>query len=578
MARGKVDFTFKIAGEAGYGIMFSGLVFSKVALRSGYFVFDTNEYPSLIRGGHNVYTVRVSQEEISSQVAPVDFLVALNQEGFEFHQKELSPGAALILNTDKIDLKKIKIPQKINVFPIPLIKLAKEVGGQEIMMNSVALGATIFLLKADFTILSSIFQDIFGSQQKEIDLNIRAAKAGFDFVANNYPKVDLDFNLKKIKNRERVLLSGNDAICLGAIKAGCKFFAAYPMTPINSIIAYFAKKANDLGIFYFQPEDEIAGINSAIGASFVGLRSMVATSGGGFSLMTEAYGLAGMTETPLVIILGQRPGPATGLPTWTGQGDLRFVLHAAQDDFPRIVLAPGDPEECFWLTIEAFNLAEKYQTTVVLLVDKHLCESHKSVDLFDESKVKIDRGLLFTVKNQEKEYKRYRFTDSGISPRQLVTKEGVVFRANSDEHNEFGFSEEDALNRKMMVEKRMRKLKTLEKELPSPQLFGKKQAEITLIGWGSSKGPILEAQKILRKEGIETNFLHFNFLNPFPSKFVERYLKASKKTLLIEQNYSGQVQGLIREKTGLEIKNCFFKYDGRPYFPEEIVEKVKKII
>jgi len=558
------DFTWKIGGEAGYGIMSSGLIFAKTALRSGYFVFDINEYPSLIRGGHNTYTVRVSDKEIQSQVFTVDFLVALNQNALDFHQKELSKSAGVIINTDKIKLENINLPDNKNIFPIPLIKLAKEVGGQEIMMNNVALGATAFLLKADFEILASVIGDVFFQSKKEvIDLNIRAAKSGFDFAQKNFDTVSLDFSLKKIKNPPKVLLSGNDAICLGAIKAGCKFFAAYPMTPINSMINFFAAKAKDLNMVYFQPEDEIAGINSAIGAALAGLRSMVATSGGGFSLMVEAYGLAGMTETPIVIVEGQRPGPSTGLPTWGSQGDLRFVLHASQDDFPR-----------------AFNLAEIYQTPVIILVDKHLCESHKSLDFFDDSKVKIERGFLLSQKAQEKEYKRYQITSSGISPRSIAGRKGITFVANSDEHNELGFSEEDAKTREAMVEKRMRKLITCQREIPNPKIYGDKKAKILLVGWGSSKGPILEAQKILLREKIKTQFLHLNFLNPLPLNFLNKFFLSAKenKTLIIEQNSTAQLAGLIREKTGFQTKKYLLKYNGRPFFPEEIVKKVKGMI
>lgn len=569
------DFTFKIGGEAGYGIMSSGLIFSKLAMRSGYFVFDTNEYPSLIRGGHNTYTVRVSEEEIHSQLLPVDFLVALNQAALDLHQKELSQRAAIIVNTDKV---KISNSIKAKTFPIPLISLAKEIKGQEIMMNNVALGASLFLLGGDFEILSSIINDIFSGKKEIIDLNIKAAKRGFDFAKDNFSNIKLDFGLKKRASSPKILLSGNDAICLAAIKAGCKFFAAYPMTPINSMITYFAQKAENLGIVYFQPEDEIAGINSAIGASHCGVRSMVATSGGGFSLMVEAYGLAGMTETPIVIVEGQRPGPSTGLPTWTGQGDLRFVLHAAQDDFLRIVLAPGDPEECFQLTIEAFNLAEKYQTPVVILVDKHLCESHKSIDFSGEPEIKIDRGSVLSIEEQKREYKRYQITNSGISPRPIAGRKGITFIANSDEHNEFGFSDEDPQIRKAMVEKRMQKLRTCQEELLNPKVYGPNKAEITLIGWGSSKGPILEAQKILKKEGISTNFLYLNYLNPFPADFVLKFLKEAKKVLMIEQNPTAQGAGLIQEKTNFNIKNYLLKYDGRPFYPEEITAKVRQMI
>lgn len=575
----KKDFNWRIGGEAGYGIMSAGSVFSKTCLRSGYFVFDFNEHPSLIRGGHNSYTIRASDQEIDSPVQSVDFLVALNTETINFHQEYLSKRAAIIINTDKVDIKKVKLSRSLKIFPIPLIKLAQEAGGKEIMMNNVALGASIALLKGEFEVLTLTIKEILsGKSKKIIDLNIKAAQSGFSFIKNNFKDSSLDFSLSKKKALKKILISGGEAISLGAIKAGLKFFACYPMTPINSILSYLAKKGPSMKLVYLQPEDEISGINMAIGASLAGVRSMVATSGGGFALMTEAYGLAGMTETPLVIIEGQRPGPATGLPTWQGQGDLRFVLHAAQDDFLRIVLAPGDIEECFWLTIEAFNLADIYQTPVVILVDKHLLQDHQSIDFFDTSKVKIDRGFLLTPREQQKKYQRYQITQTGISPRAIPGRKGFTFLANSDEHNQFGVSDEGAQNRINQIEKRDRKLQTLVKKMPQPKVYGDQQASITLVSWGSSKGAILEAQKILKQNKIKTNFLHLNYLNPFPIKFVSKFLQSAKNILMVEQNISAQGTGLIREKTGINITNRLLKYDGRELFPEDIIKKVKEMV
>lgn len=577
----KNDLTWKIGGEAGYGIMSSGLIFAKACLRSGYFVVDFAEYPSLIRGGHNTYTVRASREKIFSCIKPVDFLITLNKDGIVLHQKELSKNAQVLLNTDKVKLKEIKSQIQAKIYPIPLVSLAKKAGGKEVMANSVALGATFYLLDGDFEILSLTIKDVFSGGQKEVaNLNIKAAKAGFDFAKRNFAKSE-DFTLQKQLIKEKMLLlSGNEALCLGAVKAGCKLFVCYPMTPISSMITYLAKKGPEVGIVYKQPEDEISGINMAIGGAFAGVRSMTATSGGGFSLMVEGYGLAGMTETPIVIIEGQRPGPATGLPTWGGQGDLRFVLHAAQDDFPRVVIAPGDPNECFWLTIKAFNLAEKYQTPVVILTDKHLGESHYWAEYPDTSKIKIERGNLLSGKEQKKQYQRYKITLSGISPRALPGRKGFVFRANSDEHSEDSYSNEDAQNRKAQMEKRMRKLKTCQKEIPNPTVYGDKKAKVALVGWGSSKGPILEAQKILSKKKIKTQFLHLNFLNPLPENFLTKFFTGlrEEKTLMIEQNPTAQCAGLIREKIGFKIKNHFLKYDGRQFFPEEIEKKVRQII
>ncbi|MDP3093888.1 MAG: 2-oxoacid:acceptor oxidoreductase subunit alpha [bacterium] len=569
---GKTDFTFKIAGEAGQGIASSGLVFSKIALRSGYFVFDFSEYPSLIRGGHNVYGARISSQEIHFQNSSVDFLVALNQQALDFHKTELSRNSAVILNSDKV--VNAGLGPRVSVFSVPLIKLAKKSGGAEVMMNNVALGLTAFLLRVDFPALEQAIRETFSWATPEvIDLNIKVALAGFDFARENFKGRELAFSLTREKLGKNLLLSGNDAFCLGAIKAGCKFFAAYPMTPINSMIAYFAAKARELNIVYFQPEDEISAINSAIGASTCGLRSMVATSGGGFSLMVEALGMAGMTETPLVIVEGQRTGPSSGLPTWTGQGDLRFVLHSSQDDFPKVVLAPGDAEECFWQMIGAFNLAEKYQLPVIVLADKYLCESRKTFAI-DDPDVKIDRGLL----SFSKDYQRYRLTKNGISPRAIVGQSESPIFISSYEHDQSGFASEDPANKKAMMEKRMKKMETLKREMPRPKVFGSKKAEIGFISWGSNKGSVLEAQKILKKEKIETKFLHLNFLNPFPAASAANFLKSCKKILLVEQNFTGQLGGLVQEKTGINIEDRLLKYDGRPILPEEIVKKIKKIL
>ncbi len=576
----KNSVTWKIGGEAGYGIMSSGLIFGKTCLRSGYFVVDTNEYPSLIRGGHNTYIVRAAREEIFSIVKPVDILIALNKNAIDYHKDELSQDSHVIFDTDRISKEDTKVLKKSKLYPIPLISLAKESGGQEIMANTVALGATIALLDGDFEILSDVIADVFGTSKKEIiDINIAVARAGFNYVKKNFPG-KISYSLEKQKNkRDLMFLSGSEAVALGAVRAGCKFFAAYPMTPINPIINYFAKNGPDLGIVYKQPEDEISAINMAIGASFAGVRSMTATSGGGFSLMAEGYGMAGMTETPLVIIEGQRPGPATGLPTWGGQADLKFVLHAAQDEFPRIILAPGDPEECFWLTAEAFDLAEKYQTTALVLIDKHLGESRYWSPIIDSSGYKIDRGFLMSEADQQKDYKRYELTKSGISPRPIPGREGFTFRVNSDEHSEYGFSEESAENRVAQMEKRMRKLELCQKEIPDPKVYGDKNAKIIFVGWGSSKGSILEAQKILAEQKIATKFLHLTYMNPLPQKFLEKFFGAIKKekVLMVEQNYTAQCAALIREKIGYEIKDKFLKYDGRPFYPEEIVEKVKAL-
>lgn len=573
-----MDFTWKIGGEAGYGIMSAGAVFSKACKKAGYFTFAYNEYPSLIRGGHNVFIIRVSSKPVLAPRKPVDVLVALNKETFDLHYKEMKNGY-IVVNTDKVAEKDLKGKGSFQVVPVPLITLAKEAGGSQIMMNNVALGASFALVCAPFAPLREAIKSVFSKLDEEtLAANVKAAKAGYDYVKKDFAKFKCHVEMAERKKEDTLVLSGNEGICLGAVKAGCKFLSAYPMTPINSIWTYFAKRGPKLGFLYVQPEDEITAVSMAIGASFSGVRAMTCSSGGGYSLMVESYGLAGMTETPLVIVEGQRPGPATGLPTWTGQGDLRFVLHAAQDEFPRIVLAPGDPEECFFLTAEAFNLAERYQAPVVLLTDKHLLESYWTWKRMDESKVKIDRGKLMTEAEQKKPYQRYEVTKDGISPRPIPGRKGETFIVNSDEHNEEGYSEESSENRITQMEKRMRKMDTLAKKLPRPKVHGPKKADLTFVSWGSPKGAILEAQEELRKEGVKTNFLQLTHLNPFPERAVKKILSDAERIVMVEQNYSAQGAGLVREKTGIDIPHKLTKYDGRPFYVEEIIDYAKGVV
>ena len=588
-------FHFKIGGLAGEGIMVTGLIFSKFAARSGFQVFDFVEYPSLIRGGHNTYYGTISQEEVFSSHNRVDLLIALNQETVDFHQGELNPGAGIIFDPNEFSLSPIK---DAKLFPIPLTKLAEKAGGK-IMANTVALGAMVYLVGGELEILNSVLKDIFSDKKQEIIANnLQAAKLGFEFAKDKFTPLTNFLSFRE--TGRQLLIAGNEAIALGAIAAGVKFAAVYPMTPISSILTFLALHEKEAGIVFRQPEDEIAGINLALGASFAGVRSLVATSGGGFALMNEALSMAGISETPLVVIFGQRAGPATGLPTWTAQEDLLYALTAAHGEYPRIVLAPGDVEECFYLTAEAFNLAEFYQTPVIILVDKFVCEGHKSISPFELRKVKIERGKLQApnspafaapspklgsvgdkasagrqLSTPDSIFPRYQLSTDGISTRAFPEKR-VIVKANSDEHDEFGLDNESSENRILQVQKRMKKLEILTRKLREPTLYGPKEADLTLVGWGSTKGPILEAMSNSPEEKV--NFLHLNWLAPFPAESVNRILKRARKTLLIENNYQGQLGRLIKMETGLEIKNKFLKYDGRQFYPEEIRDKIKSLI
>jgi 2-oxoglutarate ferredoxin oxidoreductase subunit alpha len=581
----EIKFTWKIGGEAGFGIKAAGQVFAKAMVRAGYEAFDYSEYPSLIRGGHNTYQITVAGADARSAARSVDLLVALNQETIDLHLAELSHGAGIIYDGDEIKLTADKFKSKgVALIPVPLKKLASETGG-EIMRNTVAIGASLAVIGLEPKILENILKETFAHKPGVIEANIKAIEAGFGFIKKNHPKLNFKIKLDVRKHEPRMLIAGNEAMGLGALAGGLNFFSAYPMTPATSVLHYLAGKAVSEGLIVKHAEDEISVINMALGASHAGARAMCATSGGGFALMGEAVGLAGISETPLVIINVQRPGPATGMPTWTDQGDLRFVLHAAQGEFPRIVLAPGDVSECFYQTAEALNLAEKYQLPVIILSDKFLGEGDATVPLFDENKVRIERGKLLMAEKELKDFRRYEVTADGISPRTLPGTKGGMFSADSYEHDAFGFSSETAEDRVAQVDKRAKKLHHAAAELGGANHYGPAHAKITLVSWGSTKGPILDALELLppRLRG-KVNFLHLNVIWPFPAKLVKASLAPvgllgkSKKMILIENNSTAQLGALIRQETGIEIKEKILKYDGRPFFPEELAEKIAKIV
>lgn len=578
-----VDIQWLIGGEAGYGIMTTGIMMSKIFTRLGQSVFDYVEYPSLIRGGHNAYYVRASDTQIYSQKRPVDILVALNRDTIDKHLHELSPTAVVLYDPAMVKLTPEEFPSTVFLAAVPFLEITKEVGTDRLMVNTVSLGASLALFYSDYSVLEKIMQDTFGRKGAEvIAVNLNTSKSGFEYVQKNYAQ---KFSQQVVKKEQTSLLMGGaEAVALGAIRAGLKFAAMYPMTPINGIMTTLVTHSLKYNIVVKEPEDEIAAINMAIGASFAGVRAMTATSGGGFSLMVEGLGLAAQTETPLVVVEGMRPGPATGMPTWTDQGDLRFVMHAAQGDFPRIVIAPGDLEEAFAYTMQALNIAEKYQMLVIILVDKYLMEAHATVDTekfkIQNSKFKIERGkfLSDTELVDAIDYKRYLLTDDGISPRSIPGQQGGINLTGSDEHDERGLYNEHADNRVKMMDKRFKKLAPAAAELLPYTLYGEPDASLTLIGFGSTKLPVLEAMQWLKNENIVVNFLKIDTILPFPTSAIVSELKKAKKTMVLELNHSGQLEGVVKEYTGLSVDFHFRKYDGRPFYPEEIVAAVKKVV
>lgn len=572
MAKKLNELNLKIAGIAGDGILNAGLMmFAKTAKRSGLYVFSSAEYPSLIRGGHNHLNVRVSHKPIHSQIYEIDLLVALNKESIEKHASLLSENGAIIYDASQTKGAE-ELVDKEKLYDVPLLEFANAAGGR-IMKNTVAMGAVFGLLNFDFKLLENAIKSTFKRKgEKIVNDNLVAAKSGYDYATKNYQ--NFQFELKENGEDKSIFVSGHEAVSMGAVKAGCKFISAYPMTPASSVMTTLEKFASDAKLVVKQAEDEIAAMNMAVAANYAGIRAMTATSGGGFALMVEAFGMAMQMETPLVVVESMRPGPATGMATHTGQGDLRFLLHNATDEAPRVIIAPGCAKEGFELTTEAFNIAEVWQLPVIVLTDKYLGESYFTVSPFDDSKYKINRGKL--ISEAPEDYKRFEITEDGISPRAVPGTIGGMHTATSYEHDEYSFECEDEHNKVIMSQKRFRKLELLAKELPDPKIVGDENAEYTIVSWGSTKYPILQAIDYLKEEGINVNFLQIHYISPFPSKAVENLLK-DKKVILVENNQSGQMAGIIREQTGILIENKILKYDGRPFFPSEIFKGVKNI-
>jgi len=560
-------FLWKIGGEAGFGIMTTGLNFSKVASRSGYQILDYVEYPSLIRGGHNAYEVTVADEPVNSLSSTIDYLVCLNKETFERNKKKLIPASIVVYDQSSFTIEENCI--RVN---LPINDILKESKGQIIMANTIALGASLALLDGDQTILNGLLKEEFGKKGNEIvRFNQQFAEKGFDYIKNNYPQF-IKPVLHKKNNEEKLVMTGNEAFSLGAVAADCRFYAAYPMTPASSVLTDLAAWQERTGMVVRHAEDEIAVINSAIGASFAGVRSAVGTSGGGFALMTETVSLAGITETSLVIFIAQRPGPATGMPTWTEQGDLLFSVHAGHGEFPKIVLAPGDHEEMFELTLKAFDLADIYQTPVIILSDMLLSESHRTL-----SKVKIEclikayqanRGKL--INHAEGKYLRYKLSNDGISERLVPGAEGQFYQANSYEHLEDGHTTEESLRRREQVDKRNAKIKTyLANHFQPPKVYGDlEKAQTVFVSWGSTKGVISD---IL--DG-STSLIHFNHVYPLDERKIRPLFKPGKRYVLVENNSQGQFGKLLRQETGIEVGEKILKYDGRPIGREEIIKRL----
>jgi 2-oxoglutarate/2-oxoacid ferredoxin oxidoreductase subunit alpha len=589
----------KIAGAQGRGVDSIGSIVGKALKREGYCVFGYKEYMSLIHGGHTSYQIDVDTVPVRSSLVEVDVLVSMNYQGIARYLRPSHHGQQIIreggyLIHDVSDWKfsdedaKVVKDRNITVVVLPIENMLKELNAPLILQNTIFTGYLWKILGKDKRILQEMVKERYAKKEKLIPLNLACVERGYDFDPEN---ISVSITLPDPQDdwKKNLLITGNTALSLGAIHAGVRFYSGYPMTPSSSILSYIATKQNETGMVVKQAEDEITAAQMATGAYFMGTRAMTATSGGGFDLMSETLSMIGMTETPMVLVIAQRPGPATGVPTWTTQGDLHLAVHAAHGEFPRCVIAVSDASDAFTLTAEAHNIAERYQIPVIILTDKHIAECLYCIPPYDQSKIRIDRGKLVT---DQKELDalvpedRFRITEDGISKLWHPGARAPGFNANTDEHLEEGTVTEDSVPVKNMMAKRMRKMTVLSSRLPEPELImkgkrGKGKGEkdsldILIVGWGSTKGvmeDVLESSEGSEGlEGLKIGYLHFTYVWPLKTELFENLAKKAKRMILFEGNYHGQLGKLLKQETGISIEEHVLKYDGRPFFYEEVVE------
>jgi len=581
-----VDFAVGIGGENGQGIASTGDILARIFARRGLHLNAYNAYQSIIRGGHTFLTIRASDGPVRSIGDKIDVFIPLNQDTMNRHLRLLKAGACVLFDQEKV--KPGEAAAGVQLCPIPMKDLTK---GNKLAANTAALGATLQMLGIESEPLEAVVTRQFKKKGDAVVAeNVAIARAGYDYASRNFTS----FPWKTPKLAKPLgVVTGNQATAMGGAAAGVKFYAAYPMSPSTGVLMWMAAHARQLEIMVRQVEDEIGVMNMVIGAAHAGCRAMCATSGGGFALMTEAVGMAGMIETPIVCVDVQRGGPATGIPTKTEQGDLWQVLGAGQGDYPRIIVAPSNQLDLFKTIPELFNLVDKYQCPGLVLADLLISEGTSSIDPADlDFKVRIERGELLLPNGHgqtlnpasgynDNAYWRFKNTASGISPRAVPGVPGHVFVAATDEHDEDGTLISDEFTnphkRRMMVEKRARKMQPALNDIAPPKLVGPENAAVTLVGWGSTQGVIREAvEKLAAEEGLVANQLHVKWIVPFHAAEVSRILARSQKVVIVENNFSGQFARYLRSETGFEAHGHIRKYDGEPFMPHHIVQGVKE--
>ncbi len=621
----KSDFIWMAGGPQGSGVDSSANIFARACCYGGFHVYGKREYSSNIKGLHSYFQIRVSTEKVGAIVDRVDLLCAFDAESLVRHIWEVTPGGRIICDTGVLETKIFSIPalsppfleefrknldekglhpetvndllsglkkNDVRIYAVPYLEMLKEIGkevGEEQlskltrMINVLTLGVSFGLVNYDKKNAEKAINTIFGKKPSILSMNLLAFNKAYDYAREKFG--DTGFKLNTIKtDEERIFLQGTQAVALGKLAGGCRIQAYYPITPAADESEYLEENQvlENGAIMVMQTEDEIAAITMATGAALTGARSATSTSGPGFSLMVEGLGWAGINEVPVVINYYQRGAPSTGLPTRHGQDDLRFAIHSSHGEFPRIVLCSGDIEECFYDAAQAFNYAERYQTPVIHLIDKALANSNMSCKMLDPRLVMIERGeLLNEADISGKTYRRFEFTDTGISPRLPIGTPGAVFWNTGDEHSETGHITEEPAMRTRMLEKRMKKLDTADREIPLGEkinFFGDEDAPAIIVSWGSPKGAILEAMDMLKKEGYRTGFLQVRMPHPLPKEYITKVLGKASKKIDIEGNYSGQLAGIIREKTGILMDYFVLKWNGRPMSSDEVYDALLRIL
>jgi 2-oxoglutarate/2-oxoacid ferredoxin oxidoreductase subunit alpha len=632
------ELNWMVGGAQGSGVDLSASAFARSCVLAGLWVYGTREYYSNIKGLHSYFEVRVNAEQVRSKVEGVDLLVTFDEETLIRHADAVSPGGAIIYDPtvgqtaiDKVDtIYKEEIQEVIGrlsrqglgsdvnaileeartrdvkLFALPYEDLLRQTAKQlniaeaskvSRIVNILAVSASLSILGLDARFLDESIRQSFSASRKQklIDMNVTGAKISYDFAKNHFTDA-ISNRLVPIQNKPRMFLVGNQAVALGKMAGGCRMQTYYPITPASDESEFLEAHENfevtgeapgsHGSILVVQTEDEIAAITMATSGALAGARSATSTSGPGFSLMVEGMGWAGMNEVPVVITLYQRGGPATGMPTRTEQGDLKFVLNAAHGEFPRIVVCSGDIEECFYDAMRAHNYAERFQLPAIHLVDKGLANSNMTILPPDPRLIDLERGKLILASDgsqvKDGEYKRFAFSDDGVSPRAVLGLKGYRFWNTGDEHDELGHINENPDNRIRMMTKRMTKLETADREIPVAEKVNffptRGRADVTLVSWGSAKGAILEGIKLLDKAGIKAEFLQIRLASPFPTQIVSEKLTGANLVVDLEQNYSGQMAAVIAEKTRINIKNKVLKFNGRPVSRNEVYESVRQIL